>query len=93
MQTERPNCSAVCVCITIIQESGSSEKKLLLAALGTLQIWDRLMKDPSEQKVAERCNLKEPVRTHSPAIPLQLNEAPNYNRLWPNEESIFRQII
>lgn len=51
------------------------------------------MKDPSEGKEAGRCNLKELVRTHSPAIPLQRNEAANYNRLWPNEESIFRQIV
>lgn len=54
-----------------MQERDSSEKELLLAALGTPQIQERLRKDPSEEKGDREVNLKL-VRTHSPAIPLQL---------------------
>lgn len=63
-----------------IPRKASSEKELLSAALGKLQISDQLMKNPSEKKVVERQHLKETIRTHSPAILLQLNEAQKISR-------------
>ncbi|RMC13322.1 hypothetical protein DUI87_10857 [Hirundo rustica rustica] len=84
MQTKRPNCSAQCVLVTTIQERDSSEKELLIAALGTLQIPDRLMKDPPEEKM-EETDLSE---RGLPQITSIMNRVRNLKNKYRNEENI-----